>query len=114
MKPAFLILPLAVALSACAQTIMTADADCKPVAAVHLGGSAALLNAGISPMFQSIARDERGANKLTQAAVTTECARKNPTPRTYDMHRLGDGPALPGMLIGASDTGASCPKAHRA
>jgi hypothetical protein len=113
MKPAFLVLPLAMALCACAQTVMIADA-CKPAATASFGGSAALLGSGTSPALQSLARDDYSASRLTPAAVTTDCTRKNQAPRTYDLRRLGDGPAPPAILVGSNDERPTCPKARRA
>lgn len=116
MKPAFLILPLAITLCACAEQTMTADAgDCKSVAAAYRsGGSAALLGAGVNPMLALLASDDRSATRIVHAAVTTDCVRKNPTPRSYDLHKIGDSPALPGILVGSNNAGAACPKARGA
>ena len=110
MKPAFLILPLAVTLCACAHDIMTAE-DCKPVTAPgRLGTSAALLGSGISPGLLSLARDDRDSSRIVHAAATLDCARKNQAPRTYDLHKIGDGPSPPAVLLGSNSAG--CPKAH--
>jgi hypothetical protein len=110
MKPAFLILPLAVTLCACAHDIMTAE-DCKPAAASgRLGTSAALIGSGISPGYELIARDDRDPSRIVHAAATVDCARKNQAPRTYDLHKLGDRPSPPAVLLGSNSAG--CSKAH--
>jgi hypothetical protein len=104
MKPALLFLPLAISLSACAQAVMTADA-CKSGAADHLGGSAALLGSSVRSDLLSLARDDYGLNKLA-ANDAGPCARlQNKNPRSYDLHKLGDGPAPP-VLLGD----AKCPR----
>lgn len=116
MKPAFLLLPLALGLGACAQAIMTADASpCdKPAEAYRIGGSAVMLGAGNNLMLATFANDNREASRIPRPAATTDCARRNPAPRTYDLHRLGDEPALPGILVGANPAGPSCAKARGA
>ncbi len=112
MKPAFLILPLAVALCACAQTVTVADA-CKPAAVTRPGGSVALLGSGINPALPLPVRDDYNASRITPAAATTDRARENQTPpRTYDLHKLGDGPSPPAILLGANDARSTCPKAR--
>jgi len=102
MKPALVILPLVLSLSACAQGLMTADA-CKPAEMDHLGSSAALLGTGIRADLQVLARDELNASRIV---ATTPCARVDKNPVLRDLHRLGDGPAAPGVLLGT----AGCPK----
>ena len=113
MKLAFLILPLAMALSACAHDMMTADAGpCKPdVRADWVGGSAALLGSGLGGL-EALAKDDHDGSRFTSAIATTACTRKNPTPHLYDLHKIGDGPAPSTILLGSGEP--SCPHAHRA
>jgi hypothetical protein len=90
---------------------MTADAaPCdKPVAAAHRGGgSAALLGAGVNPMLALLASDDRSASRIAPSAATTDCTHKNQTPRTYDLHKIGNEPAP--ILLGA----AGCSKTRGA
>ena len=118
MKPAILILPLAVSLSACAQAVMTADADpCKQTAAAdRLGGSAALLGSGTPLNFQYITRDEYNGSRIaSDAARPADCIRiHNQTPRTYDLHKIGDGPVSSGTVLGSNDAQFSCLRREKA
>ena len=72
--------------------------------------SAALIGSGISPGYELIARDDRDPSRIVHAAATVDCARKNQAPRTYDLHKLGDRPSPPAVLLGSNSAG--CSKAH--
>jgi len=92
---------------------MTADAGpCPPVAAANrLGGSAALLGSGTPFPFQYISRDDYNGSRIAaDAPRTADCIRihNNQTPRTYDLHKLGDGPAPSGIVLGSNEAQFSC------
>jgi hypothetical protein len=113
MKPVFLILPLTMSLCACAQQIMTADAGpCKSDASTNnFGGSAAALGSGALSTFMPIAASMPGLGKINvNEAGKINCTRlqNNKSPRIYDLHKIGDGPANPTDLL-AQDAKPSCP-----
>jgi hypothetical protein len=114
MKPVFLILPLTMSLCACAQQIVTADAGpCKSDAPINnIGGSAAVLGSGTLSTFMPIAASMPGLGKINvNGERKIDCTRiqNNKSPRFYDLHKIGDGPANPSGLL-AQDAKPSCPK----
>jgi hypothetical protein len=112
-KPVLLILPMAISLCACAQQIVTADAvPCKDHSLNRIGGSAAALGLGALSSFMPIAASTPGLGKIdVNEAGKTDCTRlqNNKNPRSYDLHKIGDGPANPSGLL-AQDAKPSCPK----
>jgi len=117
MKSAFLILPFAISLSACAQEIVTADlGPCPPATATpRSGGSAALLGSGINSNLLLFARDDNNPGRIVSSgAGTAGCERlqtdKNKIQPFHDFHKIGDGPASPGILLGSDDDRSPCSK----
>ena len=115
MKPVFAILLLSISLSACAQPIVTAESEpCKDAAAVRTGGSAALLGSGSPNFVMPIARDVPGLSRVSAGEVASkDCThlQNGRSPRTYDLHKIGDEPADSDALI-AQNANPSCPKAR--
>lgn len=114
MKSAFLILPLTISLCACAQQIVTADAGlCNSDASINrTRGSAALLQSGVQLYIMPIARSAPGLGQFNVTELgKNDCAqfRNDKNPRLYDLHKIGDGPAIPNAVL-AQDAKPSCPK----
>jgi hypothetical protein len=77
-----------------------------------MNGSAALLGMGMPFNVMPIARSAPG---LAQFKVTevgkNDCGQlqNDKKPRLYDLHKIGDGPAIPNALLAQGAT-PSCPK----
>jgi hypothetical protein len=116
MKPPFLILPVVMSLCACAQQNLAADAGpCDSTASKnHIVGSAALLGSGVGPYLLGNTRDIPGISRFDADKVSTNaCAnlRNDRNPRTFDLHKIGEGAENPDALI-TLNAGPSCPKAR--
>ena len=94
--------------------VVTADAvPCNSDASInHMGGSAALLQSGVQLYVMPIARSAPGLGQFNVTEVgKNDCAqfRNDKDSRLYDLHKIGDGLAIPSALL-AQDAKPSCPK----